>query len=33
MLKIFISLNTEFNRQYMKANKLSGWTEVKDLPI
>lgn len=32
-IKIFVTLNTEFNRQYMKTNKLSGWEQIKDLPV
>ncbi len=32
-LKVFVNLNTEWNKQYMITNKLRGWNEIKDLPI
>jgi hypothetical protein len=32
-LKAYFSLNTDFNKQYMKANKLSGWEQVRTLPV
>ena len=33
ILKVFVNLNTEWNKQYMITNKLRGWNEIKDLPI
>ena len=32
-LKLYLSLNNDFNKQYMKANRLSGWEQVKALPV
>jgi hypothetical protein len=32
-LKVFVNLNTEWNKQYMITNRLRGWNEIKDLPI
>lgn len=33
LLKVFVNLNTEWNKQYMITNRLKGWNEIKDLPI
>ena len=32
-LKVFMNLNTYYNKQYMQMNRFSGWNEIAEMPI